>query len=547
MKAAPSPAHAPACRFIRHVGPTALGLWASATLVACASFGSGGPSAAPGAGHGSETGRHGTAGGVLPPSLAVPPPAAPETPGPLLPEPTRTRLKNGSEVHVLQRPGARLVSLRVALRAPLANAAERRVALWALTSLLRSATQKEEAALEAFGSKPQVILSEVEHGAQIAWSVRPEQLEAALDWLAAKLQSPRLTNFDAVAWQLKRNQIHRLRTEPGYLATYLTTAALPTGGPEQLRLQAPHPALQSPRSFECQRWLLQALRPDQIHVVVLGPLDAARADALVRSSFGDWSTSTKTPATSSTSPLPASKERPRSPSLQLAHAENSAWAHLHFSFAGPDGASGERAWAQLRWGLELLRGSEGLQRVARELRATRPTISATRHGDSWRIHVDVAAPGEKTLELATAVRAELRRLAQAGLSADRIARAVDVERARLRRAWQDQEQLATLLAGFVGAGLDPRLLSEELSPPPGELDAIARRLDASWRWDDVLDELEVTVVGDAKRLEKALSAWRPVLVFDPKRDLRLLRRVAHDPEAPRDISASATEEDTPGP
>ncbi len=562
MKSAPLRAYAPACRFVRYVGPRLFGLWASTALAACASLGSGGSTAPPGAAHGAGSGKHGTAGGVLPPSLAAPPPAAPESLGPLLPELTRTRLRNGSEIHVLHRPTARLASLRVVLRAPLTNAAERRVARWALASLLHGATQKDRDALDVFGSKPQVILPmDGVDGAQIAWSVLPGQLEAALEWLAGRLTNPRLTDFDAVAWQLDQRQLQRLRTEPSYLASYLSTAPMPAGGPAQLRLQAPHPALQSPRSFECQRWLLQALHPDQAHFVLVGPVDAPHAESLVRSSFGDWSTSTKATPTSSAQVAAAPPGRPHQlsqpshhSSLRLAHVEDSAWTHLRFSFAGPvnRGASSranggdERSWAQLQWGLQLLRSSESLQRVARDLGVTQPTLTATAHGDAWQIHLDVAAPGEKTLELTSGVHEALARVAEAGFSAREVARAVDTERARVRHALQDQELLATLLATFVGARFEPRIVSEELNPPAGELGSVTQRLNANWQLSDALEELDVTVVGDAKRLEKALSTWRPVLVFDPKRDLRLLRRVAHDPEAPRDISASATEEDAPG-
>src|SRR5690606_33336234 len=94
-------------------------------------------------------------------------------------------------------------------------------------------------------------------------------------------------------------------------------------------------------------------------------------------------------------------------------------------------------------------------------------------------------------------------------------------RADLRRALQDPSELSRHAAWLVEQGFDVRALERELaaaSPEPADVRAtwVSRPLGA--------DGASVSVVGDAKGLERPFSAWRGVHVFDPKRELRLVRR-----------------------
>lgn len=455
-------------------------------------------------------------------ALHEPPPAAsPNEHGPLLPEVRRSELANGLTLSVLPRPSSRAVVLHLVVRADLETEDDQRLARWAMLAALWGADASERRS-DVLGEPDVQATARAVH---VSWSVAPERAEQALDWLARSLKKPKLSNFGSSSWRLEREKQERSIDDPAYLAHQLADTVK---------------SAKKPQLWECQAWLRRFLHPARMHLLWVGPTSEASVRTWTTEQLASWNPA---PA-SDTSQKSASARTERATAatnvVRLGDATGRSWAHLRLSFVGPPrgNAPPERQWTHLQWGSRALAGAERLGSIVRDHRGTGLRVEAEAAPDSWSIHIDVAAPAHEAVRLAERLASAVPQWSNEGFSQEELTLAAHHLRAEFRRALQDPKELARRAAWLIEQGWDAQALERELlvmSPEPAEVLATwtSRPLTA--------DGASVSVVGDAKKLEKPLSAWRAVEVFDPKRQLRLVRRLDRDPKASTEVSASAEE------
>lgn len=470
-----------------------------------------------------------TGSGALPSTLAVPPPASEQDPGPLLPEVHTAQLKNGTFLHVVERAHATTSTLHVVIRVASPRFADRRLASWALHGALEAAAQS---APRKPASLPRVEVTP--RAAHLTWTGPSQDFERTVELVGRMLQSTLLGDFESLTFRREAAEAKE-RRDPAALAQLL--GSLASEGSTALPAR--------PGLFESQRWLKGALRPTNVHVVVIGATTPARAESTLSRALQGWEPAPETPS-GTTPPAPSSALTSPSP-LLLGDVEGSTWAQLRISFPrsrhGTSGTTGsstlspEREWTLLRTGLEALPHTEPFASLPSRFGA-RVTPSLTPARDRWLVHIDVATPAEQLPKVLRDVTAALERLARDEFASDALDQAHHALRARLRRAQQDPAALAQVLGEWFEGGLEPARLEAELAAPssPGALRAFW------WPSSGEAPASTLAVVGDARRLERALSSFRDVVVVDPKRELRLLRRIPRDPEASPEVASTSTEE-----
>lgn len=451
--------------------------------------------------------------------MAQPPPAAnPNEHGPLLPELRRSELANGLTLSVLSRPSSRAVVLHLVVRADLETEDDQRLARWAMLAALWGADASERRS-DVLGEPDVQATARAVH---VSWSVAPERAEQALEWLAQSLKTPKLSHFETSSWRLEQEERERENTDPAYLARHLADAAKSA---KKLQL------------WECQAWLRRFLHPARMHLLWVGPASEASARTWTTEKLASWNPA---PAPETSQKSASARTTAATNVVRLGDAAGRSWTHLRLSFVGPPRgeAPPERQWAHLQWGSRALTGAERLESIVRDHRGTGLRVEAEAAPDSWHIHVDVAAPAHEAVRLAERLASAVPEWSNEGLSQEELTLAAQRLRAEFRRALQDPKELAHRAAWLIEQGWDARALERELlvmSPEPAEVQA-------TWTSRPLTAEgASVSVVGDAKKLERPLSAWRAVEVFDPKRQLRLVRRLDRDPRASTEVSASAEE------
>lgn len=433
-----------------------------------------------------------------------------------MPEVHRFELANGLTWSVLPRPSSHAVALHLVLRAELETVDERRLARWAMLAALWSA--------DPSGSRSDVLGEpEVEttpRAVHMSWRVTPERAAEALQWLAQSLKKPQIVDFETASWRLERDERARQSRDPAALMEQLAEATT---------------SAKKPQLWECQAWLRRVVQPARMHLLWVGATSEADARRWTTEQLANWN-----PApVAESSPKPTSgRAAPASHVVRLGDAAGNGWTQLRVSFVGPPRgeARPERQWTHLQWGSRVLASPERLGTLVREHRGTGLRVEIEAAPQSWHLHVDVTAPADAAVRLAERLARAIPQWSQEGFSQEELTLAAHRLRAELRRTLQDPDALVRRLAWLIEHGWDAQALEQELrvaSPHPSDVHATWMRRPLT------ADDAVVIVLGDAKKLERPLSAWRAVEVFDGK--LRVVRRLDRDPKASTEVSASAEE------
>ncbi|HEU4947340.1 MAG TPA: pitrilysin family protein [Kribbella sp.] len=434
--------------------------------------------------------------------LSTPPAVAPPRPW-RFPAATTTQTRAGTPVHVFDRPGQYVATVRVTVAMPLA--AEPRDLEGVATIMSRTLDEGTElrsanefaAALERHGAAYGVDVSA--DALHVEISVPVSQLDGAVKLLAEAVTRPAFTRADVGRHvTIRVAEIGQERANAGYRAREAFAAALfdssvrrsrPTGGtPETVRELS---------NVEVAEFYRANIGPSRAEILFAGDATGIDVAAVIDDAFGSW-TAAGGSAIETPEPVYLSGDR-----IVLVDRPGSVQSQLLIGCPGPDRR--EDIWGAAAVASHVVGGTitSRVDRVLREEKGytygTRTSFAAPRKGGTFTLGGAV-----RTEVTGAAVSDAVRILRQArdGLTEREVSEAQDslIRTAPLR--YEQAESIAQQVGSNIAAGVpldfaDTYLAQIAAATADSATEAYRRYVGA--------DGLLVVVVGEAKAVRDQLS------------------------------------------
>jgi zinc protease len=430
---------------------------------------------------------------------------------------TRTFLDSGLEVIACHLPGRRLCSARLVLdagaeREPAGKAGVATLAAWALTE----GTERHDAG--SFAQASERLGADISIDAswdflQARLSVPVSRLEPALDLLAEAVRRPTFPNREVERLRAERlNEIRQDHAEPGRRANLMLLEAVYTAGSVYAR-----PAAGTAHTVagldqeDLERFYHLYATPGAATLVLAGDLEGVEVERMVKSLFGDWSTS-EPPRTA-----PEVEEALTGTSVSLVHRPGSVQSHIALGHMGAPRITPDFLPMSL---IASVLGGMFTSRLNLKLREEKGYTYGARAGFDFRrqagpFMASAAVQTRVTVDATADAIEEIRRLRSHGVTDEELKEARDYLVGVFPISFETPEAISHAIARLTVYGLPDdyydsyRGAMEQVSIE--EVDAAARRRLRP-------DRMAIVVVGDAEILERSLmeAGFGPVrVIVDP--------------------------------
>jgi zinc protease len=472
--------------------------------------------------------------GTAPPDQREPPPPPGLSPDWSFPSIKTKALPNGLPVHVVERRALPIVDVRLVLLSGSATDGDRPGLAVLAGELLKAggAGKWNSRALldhaESLGSSLSVTTDR--DATTISMAVTRDLLDDALEVIAAVATQPR---FDTTEFtKLKRREMDRVesqaRSDAGWAASmvlYRELFQLPTAVHPYARYDATSAEFEKISLDHCRTWHRTHATPKNAFVVVVGDVTADQAASATQKALGAW-TGEAPPRPAFSRPLP-----PAALKVFLVDRPGSPQAEVFLATLGPERQGPE--WPALRVTNQILGGGVA-GRLFLDVREKRSL--------AYRTHSNVVSVASGPVPILLAAGTQT---AKAGLALGALLEhfnamgkqpSTDEELGIATRYLSDVFLLSVDTVGSVGslvaalsvlnlpAGYYDEYRKEVRSVDQDGVRAVASRY-------FVGGKAVAVVAGDAKRLDKPLSRFAPVVIVDPEKAFSVKRTVPHDPTA----------------
>lgn len=467
-----------------------------------------------------------------PPAAVVPapdsfplPPAASDAPTSSFPPVSRTTLKNGLAVSVVERHTLPLIARRLVIHSGQASdgASAGRAKLAA--ELLKADGTDAWSPLEltkraeALGSS-----LEIETGPDatvLTMSVASPQLEAAVDLLSKVILRPRFdaSEFDKLKQREIENTTAQLLSDPQWEASMVLYQHLFRTHP-YAHFDALPSELAAISLADCRTWHRTQLAPSKTELVLVGDLDSARGEASAKRSFSGWR------GAALAEPLAAAVQPQSQRTVWLIDRPGFSQSEMVVAGLGPPRSS--PSWPAVAAANQVL-GGDSSGRLFQDVREKRSLAYRTgsrlvelRSGRAPLV-LSAGTRAAKTAETLRALLQQAATLVEKPPEESEVATATRYLTDSFLFLTERVEDLATLVSRLRVLGL-----------PDDYYDSYReglRHLDAGGVFAATLQTVDlwsplVVVVADATQVEQSLRAFGPVAVLNPREEFAMSRELS---------------------